>query len=102
MAWCTEYQTGIPRRRTMAGLNPKWLIGRTIVAVDLGAHYPTQTTGSIHDDKPLGERQVRDYGKMHQPEITLDNGARLRFHTEEHPEGHEYGTKVLYIPAKRR
>jgi hypothetical protein len=60
------------------------LIGRKIVAVDLGRQW----------DK---ERKVW----FHQPRLTLDNGRRVWFMTEETETG-DYGTKICISDAKAR
>jgi hypothetical protein len=66
----------------MAGFNPKWIIGRTITAVDM---------------RPF--RKLEDNRIAHDPVFTLDNGARIFFVTEE-TGGSEYGTSVCYTPPK--
>jgi len=57
--------------------NPKWVIGRTI----------TQLEMNPFDD-------LRG-GTAHNPVFVLDNGARLRFLTEETDTG-DYGTEIVY------
>ena len=61
------------------------LIGRTIVAIDLG--------GSWETDEHGGQRQ---HMHMH-PSITLDDGTELRFYVEEHPtgDGALYGVHII-------
>lgn len=68
----------------MRGFNPQWLIGRTITAVDMHTYRVP--------DGPDGS-----YRTMHDPTITLDNGVALKFITEEHPDGAEYGVDIIYI-----
>lgn len=59
--------------------NPKWVIGRTITGVQMNP-FSDGRGGTVHD-----------------PTFILDNGARLRFQTQE-TNDLEYGTQVLYIP----
>ena len=61
-------------------INPKALIGRSIVAVDMQASVQGE---SRHDRRT-----------MHKPLITLDDGSVLYFVVEEHPEGAEYGVDI--------
>lgn len=70
----------------MSGLNPKWLIGRTIVAVEMNAYRARES--------PV------DRTLAHQPVITLDNGARLLFITDETDFG-EYGTTIVYAKPRK-
>jgi len=65
-------------------INPKWLIGRTIVAVDM---------------RPFDSRM--DNKTAYDPLITLDNGAQLTFTTQETDTG-EYGTAISYHPKPKR
>lgn len=73
----------------MARFNPKWIIGRTIVGVDMRRFSTGRTS----------------YGTVaHDPVITFDNGAVIYFTTEETEIG-EYGTAITYVPPppkKRR
>lgn len=71
----------------MRGFNPNWIVGRRIVHVDMGAC-----------KVPYGPSTLT----MHDPTITLDNGVRLRFLTEENPHGGEYGVNIIYIPNEPR
>jgi hypothetical protein len=66
----------------MAGFNPKWIIGRKIIAVEM---HPFE-----------GENHLT----AHAPVITLDNGARIFFVTEETGLS-EYGTAICYRPAPK-
>lgn len=66
----------------------KRLIGRTIVAVDLNATWESEE-GSKH-------RRL-----MHDPVFTLDDGSRLSFVVQEHPEGAEYGVCPIRRGGKR-
>jgi len=38
---------------------------------------------------------------MHDPIITLDDGSILVFHTEEHPDGGEYGAFIQRVKRRR-
>lgn len=67
-------------------LNPKWIVGRTIVRVDLNAARV-----------PDGAKGTR---MLHNPVIHLDNGASIVFMTEEDPEGGDYGVAIIYRPAR--
>lgn len=71
----------------MANLNPKNLVGRRIVAVDMQASVQGE---SRHDRRT-----------MHKPLITLDDGSVLYFVVEEHPEGFEYGVDIGRVKPKR-
>lgn len=68
--------------------NPKWIIGRTIVACE------------------MNPQPARDYGSgspetiFHTPVITLDNGATLMFDAEE-TDFNVYGVNIDYLPPKR-
>jgi hypothetical protein len=63
------------------------LVGRTIVAVDL---------------RPFSAEIAGEPGVMaHDPILTLDNGARITFLTEETECG-SYGVKPLYHPKPKR
>lgn len=73
----------------MARFNPKWIIGRTIVACDMR---PFQA----NDPTLKGTKET-----AHDPVITLDNGAKLYFQTEETEIG-EYGTSVVYVPPRKK
>lgn len=61
------------------GFNPKWILGRTIVAVE------------------MNPRLGRNGGTQmaHDPVIRLDNGATLQFHVEE-TDDLMYGVDILY------
>lgn len=61
----------------------KRLVGRKIVAVDLGGRWE-------------GDGGCRVW--MHDPTITLDDGSRLRFVVEEHPIGADYGVSIVRRP----
>jgi hypothetical protein len=65
------------------------LIGRRIVAVDLGRSWETDLHG--------GGRVLMH---MH-PSIALDDGSVLRFLVEEHPSGTEYGVDFLVVKPRR-
>lgn len=69
-------------------MNPRWLLGRTIIAVDMR---PFDSAANGAGKGPIA----------HDPEIALDNGARLRFQAEETDLG-TYGVQIVYIPAPRR
>lgn len=56
------------------------IVGKRIVAFDPGAAKVGYAGGTK---------------VMHGPTITLDDGSRLIFHVEEHPEGCDYGVKIL-------
>lgn len=71
----------------MAKLNPAWIVGRTIAAVEMNAARVPDGPG---------------YRTMHNPTVTLDNGAKLFFLTEEDPNGGEYGVDIGYVPPPRR
>jgi hypothetical protein len=62
--------------------NPKWIIGRTIVAVDM---------------KPFSDGRG---GTVHDPAFTLDNGAKVSFITEETYD-RDYGVNILYLPPPK-
>lgn len=68
-------------------INPKALIGRSIVAVDMQASVQGE---SRHDRRT-----------MHKPLITLDDGSVLYFVVEEHPEGAEYGVDIGRTKPKK-
>jgi hypothetical protein len=71
------------------GFNPRHVIGRRIVAVEMN-------TVKVKDE---------GYGgRMHDPRITLDDGSTLRFVVEEHPEGAEYGVNIVRhnAPSRRK
>lgn len=69
--------------------NPKWIIGRKIVAVDMNPFEAAPET-------PSANRTVFD------PVFTLDNGARVKFLTTETEVG-EYGIDVIYMkPLKTK
>lgn len=68
--------------------NPKWLLGRTIVAVEMNTARVRPANG--------GEART-----MHQPVIFLDNGASIGFTVEEHPDGAEYGIDIGYARHSR-
>lgn len=67
----------------MRSFNPRWVVGRRITAVRLNA--TRASNGST----------------MHEPEIELDNGALLRFLTEEDPDGAEYGVAIIYLKPRK-
>lgn len=64
-------------------MNKRWLIGRTIVDVELNPF--SDGRGSI----------------AHDPVITLDNGAKLAFQTEE-TDDLDYGVNIIYIPPTKK
>lgn len=64
----------------MSGFNPKWIIGRKVVRVEMNAF----------DNAP--------YGQAHNPRIYFDNGASIAFVTEELESGSDYGTAIVYSP----
>lgn len=64
--------------------NPRWIIGRKIVEVDM---HPFAT--GLH--QPMGTTYA--------PVFTLDNGARIKFSVDETEVG-EYGVRPVY--CKRR
>lgn len=68
----------------MSRFNPKWIIGRTIVACEMNPF-----------DSGDGHMSV-----AHNPVITLDNGARLKFMAEEAADG--YGIDIVYFAASQR
>lgn len=68
----------------MSGFNPRWIIGRTIVGVEL----------HTFNGREAG------YEAAHRPEITLDNGAKLFFLGEETDYG-EYGVTLIYRKPER-
>ena len=70
----------------MKAPDPRWLIGRTIVAYDNGTNESVLTSGA----RP-----------SHNPVLTLDNGARLSFIVEELLDGDDYGIFPLYHHQKR-
>lgn len=61
--------------------NPRSIIGKRVVRVEMNAY----RAGS-----GFGARV------MHQPEIYFEDGSSIAFNTEEHPEGAEYGTDIIY------
>lgn len=67
--------------------DPRWLVGRTIVAYTNGTN---------------AEAARSQGGASHDPMIILDNGARLIFLAEELEGGDGYGIAPIYIPRRRR
>lgn len=65
----------------------KALVGRKIVKAESNAHWE-------------GERSTRT--RMHNWELTLDNGRTVRFMAEEHPEGGEYGVDIVLVRMRGR
>ena len=70
----------------MANLNPRWLIGRKIVKVEMQPFQARPNEGRL---SPVA----------HDPVIWLDNGAHLTFTTEETECG-VYGTSISYHKGK--
>lgn len=68
--------------------NPKWIIGRTIVAVEMNP-FRASDDPSVHR-------------VLYSPIFTLDNGAELRFVTEESDDVAEYGTAIVYLKPERK
>lgn len=61
-------------------LNPRHLIGRKIVRIDMNAHV---------------EGDGSDARTMHAPVIHLDDGSSLAFYAEEHPHSADYGVNIV-------
>ena len=70
----------------MSRLNPKLLVGRKIVRVEMHPHVEGNGT---------------DARTMHDPIIYLDDGSSLAFLAEEHPEGAEYGVHIIRRRKRR-
>lgn len=70
----------------MADLNPKWIIGKRVVRVDLNAFKD-------------GRGQT-----CHKPRIWFEDGSHIHFTTEEVEGGGDYGTAISYWkpPKKAR
>lgn len=68
----------------MRAFNPNWIIGRRIVGVEMN---------------PFPARDLNNT-MAHDPVITLDNGAKLRFMTEE-TQTDDYGVRILYVKPRR-
>lgn len=64
----------------MKGFNPRWIVGKTIAAVDM---------------RPF-ETESR---KAHDPIITFTDGSQIQFLTEE--TGYDYGTDIVYRKRPR-
>lgn len=68
----------------MSNFNPKWIVGKTVAAVDMR----------------LFEMSQEFHGKKaHDPVITFTDGSSITFITEETGTG-EYGTDISYHKAK--
>lgn len=67
--------------------NPKWLIGRTVVSVEMNPYRAR--------DAP------QDRSIAYNPVITLDNGAQIRFVAQE-TDGSEYGVAIVYNAVARK
>lgn len=70
--------------------NARLLVGRTIVAVDLQSYDDEIATG-----KKTGQR-------IHDPRITLDNGAVITFIVQETDNGATYGVLPMYHPKDKK
>lgn len=64
----------------------KHLVGRTITDVSF---------------RPFDAHPGVDRRQAHDPILTLDNGASVRFVTEE-TDGGEYGTEIVYVPNRKQ
>ena len=64
----------------------KALVGRTIVKAEPNTSWEGE-----------GSNRVR----MHNWELTLDNGRMVRFMVEEHPDGAEYGIDIVLVRMRR-
>lgn len=69
----------------MSGLNPKWIVGKTIASVDMCPFLA----------RPDSSREL-----AHDPIVTFTDGSRITFSTQETEVG-VYGTSIDYRPASR-